>query len=373
VPSHSRQSVQAADEFFACISPYRHRLRVSVFLDLFNSNTDYCFVPMSEFKFTCPVCGQNILCDTVLEGTRLACPHCDSTIGVPTQFAGDADDSAGTTPPPPLQDDIAPTVQRTSGLAIASLVCSLSSLITCIGWLPGIICGHLAKSRIRRNPSLKGNRLATAGLVFGYLILVLQVGGITVWMWRVSSAVKQGFDNARQTLATNNFITLTTNFQAATNASPPTPTPADASPPVETAAAVAWTTNLNQMTFPAHPVSGRIHGVDFTLKTATLKTVNLKLNSENGLALEVLGLGKSPGGQSYAISQADDGDNPRVRITWNDGTTLQTVKFTTGYALKLDFSPAIGRKLSGKIYVCLPDDAESCLAGTFEVRLPQPK
>ena len=39
---------------------------------------------------------------------------------------------------------------KTSGLAIASLVSSLSSLVTCVGWLPGIICGHLAKARIRR-------------------------------------------------------------------------------------------------------------------------------------------------------------------------------------------------------------------------------
>src|ERR1700722_16518243 len=96
-----------------------------VFLDLFSSNTDYCFVPMSEFKFSCPICGQNVLCDTSLAGTQLACPHCDNTIGVPTEFTVTADISAGTNPQPPLPDNIAPTVQRTSGLAIASLVCSL--------------------------------------------------------------------------------------------------------------------------------------------------------------------------------------------------------------------------------------------------------
>ena len=127
------------------------------------------------------------------------------------------------------------------------------------------------------------------------------------------------------------------------------------------------------MTFPAHPVSGQIHGLDFTLKTATLKTVNLKLTSENGLAVEVLGLGKSPEGRSYEISPADNGANPRVRITWNDGAAVQTVTFNKGYALKQQFGKADGRKMSGKINVCLPDDAKSYVAGTFEVRLPKPK
>jgi hypothetical protein len=241
-----------------------------------------------------------------------------------------------------------------------------------VGWLPGIICGHLAKSRLRRDPSLKGQGLATAGLVIGYLILTLEAGTAAIKLWSFSHALKQGFENVQPSLATNNFVITTTNFQAAANASPPAQTTLDASP-VVAAAAVIWTTNLDQMTFPAHPVSGQLHGLDFTLKTATLKTVNLKLNSANGLALEVLGLGKSPEGRTYEVSPADDGAHPRVRITWNDGTALQTVKFVTGYSLKLDFSSAVGRRLSGKIFVCLPDDAKSCLAGTFEVRLPKPK
>ena len=135
---------------------------------------------MSEYKFSCPACGQNILCDTTQVGTQIACPGCNATIAVPKETAGTADVSTRTDIPPALPGNIATTAQRTSGLAIASLVCSLSSLITCVGWLPGIICGHLAKSRIRRNPSLKGSGLATAGLIIGYLILMLEVGTAAV-------------------------------------------------------------------------------------------------------------------------------------------------------------------------------------------------
>ena len=56
------------------------------------------------------------------------------------------------------------------GLAIASL---LSSVVLGIGWLPGIICGHLAKARMRRDPLLDGEKMANAGLIISYFMLVV--------------------------------------------------------------------------------------------------------------------------------------------------------------------------------------------------------
>jgi hypothetical protein len=38
---------------------------------------------MSEFKFSCPQCGQHILCDTGYCGTQLTCPGCQQAITVP--------------------------------------------------------------------------------------------------------------------------------------------------------------------------------------------------------------------------------------------------------------------------------------------------
>jgi hypothetical protein len=35
-----------------------------------------------------------------------------------------------------------------------------------------IVCGHLARKHIRRNPSLSGNRLAVTGLIIGYIVLL---------------------------------------------------------------------------------------------------------------------------------------------------------------------------------------------------------
>ena len=84
-------------------------------------------------------------------------------------------------PPPPLPNE---------QLAVWSLVLSLLAVcgfcctpvgITAIG---GVVCGHLALSRIKANPRLQGHGLAVAGLIIGYcaiagwLLKMLFFGGL---------------------------------------------------------------------------------------------------------------------------------------------------------------------------------------------------
>lgn len=65
---------------------------------------------------------------------------------------------------------------RTSGLAIASLVLSsLSVVLWPFGCVPGVICGHLAKREVRCDPAVRGEGLATAGLIVGYVFLALTI------------------------------------------------------------------------------------------------------------------------------------------------------------------------------------------------------
>lgn len=64
-----------------------------------------------------------------------------------------------------------PQPQRTSGVAIASLVTSLLGI-----GLAGVICGHIALSQIKRSAgALGGKGLAIAGLVIGYV-------GVLIWL-----------------------------------------------------------------------------------------------------------------------------------------------------------------------------------------------
>ena len=329
---------------------------------------------MIEFKFSCPACGQNILCDTTQAGTQIVCPGCNATIAVPEETAGTASVSPQACAPSASPGNPATAVQRTSGLAIASLVCSLSSLITCLGWLPGIICGHLAMSRIRRNPSLKGSGLATAGLIIGYVILILEASTAAVQVLRLSNAVKQGYENVRQNLATNNLmIAQTQSTTVSNNLQPVAPvapvTVATANPQIESGQS-GWTADLSTVSFPDHPVGGKLHGIHFVARTTSFRNGDLRFRSADGMQLDVYRLGTSIEGQSYEIQPADGAkSNPRVKMTWNEGGVIQSATFSQGYGMKLQFDQAINRKVSGKIYLCFPDDAKSCVAGTFEVRL----
>ena len=71
--------------------------------------------------------------------------------------------------------------QRNSAIATASLILGILSFpLGLIGSIPAIICGHIATSRIRKNPDeYTGEGKALAGLILGYLNTVL-AGIVTV-------------------------------------------------------------------------------------------------------------------------------------------------------------------------------------------------
>ena len=71
-------------------------------------------------------------------------------------------------------------VPPTNGMAIASLICGLAFGV---GAIPAVILGHLAHGQIKRNGE-RGEGLAIAGLVLGYLWLSLWTLIILVGMAR---------------------------------------------------------------------------------------------------------------------------------------------------------------------------------------------
>jgi hypothetical protein len=62
--------------------------------------------------------------------------------------------------------------QKTNGMAVASLVLSISALFCGFPAILGIICGHIALGQINRRGG-HGRGLAIAGLVIGYVFVVL--------------------------------------------------------------------------------------------------------------------------------------------------------------------------------------------------------
>ena len=96
---------------------------------------------------------------------------------------------ADETPPPP-RPPVVQTVPRTPPVAIWSLILAVLSF-TC-GWLftaiPAVICGHIARAKIRKSGGALGGRgIATAGLVLGYIALVLGIMGIPLLVSMIQS------------------------------------------------------------------------------------------------------------------------------------------------------------------------------------------
>jgi hypothetical protein len=70
------------------------------------------------------------------------------------------------------------TLKRTERFAITSLVLGIISLILCflgpLFAIPAIICGHVAKSKIKKNSdALTGNGMALAGRITGYVSIFM--------------------------------------------------------------------------------------------------------------------------------------------------------------------------------------------------------
>lgn len=198
---------------------------------------------MTEFKFVCPECGQKIRADLNYCGRQIACPACQKPFIVPAAAPGvaapvatvaaavpsgpppvpiaahaappppqHAAPPAPVAPPPPLPRAPTPApppspAQRTapaprpmapmpaasamtksasaaaksrySVLAMTSLLCSVW---VGLGFIPGIICGHLAKARIRRDIFLAGEKMANAGLFISYFFLAVVLVSTTAFI-----------------------------------------------------------------------------------------------------------------------------------------------------------------------------------------------
>jgi hypothetical protein len=121
---------------------------------------------------------------------------------------GVAETAPGTTPPvspPTLAAAVpAPLVasRKSEQLAVLSLIFSILGLFGfCCGFfmtaaIAGIVCGHIALSRIKANPELEGRGLAMAGVVIGYVAVagwlawILLFGGLAVLQGITESMTK---------------------------------------------------------------------------------------------------------------------------------------------------------------------------------------
>ncbi|MFK7909262.1 MAG: GYF domain-containing protein [Akkermansiaceae bacterium] len=102
----------------------------------------------------------------------------NSPYATPQTYAGQAP-YAGTIP--------------TDGLSIAALVCGILAVMSCmyggLCGLPAVICGHISLKKINNSPvPVQGKGMAIAGLVCGYLGILMSIGMVIFFVFAFSAA-----------------------------------------------------------------------------------------------------------------------------------------------------------------------------------------
>lgn len=86
--------------------------------------------------------------------------------------------------------------QPTNGMAIASLVVSIASVVVCCGaaGIVGAILGHVAKKQIRQGRG-QGDGMALAGIIVGWIAFALFVIGVVLYAVLIGWAISEGESN----------------------------------------------------------------------------------------------------------------------------------------------------------------------------------
>jgi hypothetical protein len=141
-----------------------------------------------------------------------------------------------------------------------------------------------------------------------------------------------------------------------------------------------WTMDLKDMKPSDDPLSGRIVGEYFKPDTIRLDAFGLTLQSGEDIinTMQII-LNHSPGisnfgpgewieGKSFQVNSADRG--PDVPTIFSPAFSKKVGDiYHKGYAMQLQFGKVKDGSVPGKLYLCLPDERKSWLAGSFTLNL----
>lgn len=338
---------------------------------------------MSDIKFSCPKCSQHIACGPEYAGLQIKCPACQADIAIPgvpiaapppPPKAAPLRVNVGHTaaPPPPQNIPLPPPPPpRASGLAVARPTAPAEA-----HGADGDNALPLATAGAGENRVVQW-----AGLSGAFLVAALIVAMAATW----KPPEKSGEFRLVREKRGRKYVTVMKPVSAkpvdadaemeeddgdddTTNA------PAIVPPPP---AVPQWTLDLAAAHIPEGKASGQVHGQPFKADRAYLQrtAAGYVLMVRDGPGPQVdkeitvvipLRPGEKLDGRSWNISQnASNGSPPRVIKRWLQNARSQAKTFTNGYAMKLEFGPPGNNEFPGKVFVALPDDEKSYLAGTL--------
>jgi hypothetical protein len=136
-----------------------------------------------------------------------------------------------------------------------------------------------------------------------------------------------------------------------------------------------WTLDLQAAQLPEAAAAGQFGGRPFTAERAYLQRTptgayvftvrqGAGYQAERELLVVLpLRAGEQLDGQSWNIA-ADAANAPRVTKRWLQNARQQTKTFTNGYAMKLQFEQTANNQIPAKLFVALPDEDKTFVAGT---------
>jgi hypothetical protein len=258
---------------------------------------------MSEFKFTCPVCGQHIAADASGSGAQIECPTCFQRIIIPQAPRPDSRYILSATQyikPPPLTElqSIAPAPVPTRASPVP--------------WIVGIVVLAVAAAAVagflgRRSRSQAGTESppATHAEVrpAPHKAWTLELGDRPIPEGRVTGKIHNRTFTCDRAVLVNGTLALR---------------------------------------------KGRLAPSDLA--------VNVYLSATNAEVLK---------GARFDIEPNSTNAAPRVALRWGEGDLRVSQMFTNGYAMKLEISGVTDSNVTGRIYLCTPDATKSFVAGAF--------
>jgi hypothetical protein len=278
---------------------------------------------MSEFKFACPVCGQHITADSSNSGGHIDCPTCFQKIIVPQ----------------------APSSADSKFILSAAQVGKPRPVGTANG--EQLAADHSADRR--------KSVIATIALV----VVVGAAGGATfAFRDKIFKSNREQAQAGKKAVAPPKVYPIPTNIN--------------------------WTMDISEATIPEETAVGSIHSSGFFCERATLQGGHLTLRqgrsgpADLGITVQLFAHeGEELSGKTVEIQPDRAPPLPKIVLRWKDEQQKAVTRnVNNGYALKVAFGEAASGRIPGKIYISLPDENKSFVAGTFNAEIrkaPPPK